>query len=101
MSGFERMLTKQWLAENNYQDVADLIDEVVDEWNKAGKQTRRNWWEVLAGTASGKPRTVAGRQFPVLRAAQERQGLPATPNAISRNQEESPPRIKVSGRWTR
>ncbi len=62
------MLAKQWLLENKYEDVAGLIDEVMDEWKAKGKHTRRNWWEILAGTAKGNPRVVAGRKFPVLRA---------------------------------
>ena len=101
MGSFERMMTKQWLVENEYTDVAALIDEVVGEWNREGKQTRRNWWEVLAGNAHGKARTVAGREFPVLRTAQLRQGLPVTPNAIYRNPKELPPPIKVTGRWAK
>lgn len=101
MARLERMLTKQWLIENDYEDIAGLIDEVVDEWNRAGKQTRRNWWEVLAGTANGSPRSVAGREFPVLRAARVRQGLPVTPNAVCRGERESPPPIKLTGRWTK
>lgn len=82
MARFERMLTKQWLIENDYGEIAGLIDEVVDEWNRPGKQPRRNWWEVLAGTSGGKKRTVAGREFPVPRAAQLRQGFPITENAV-------------------
>lgn len=97
----ERMLTKQWLIENKYEDVAKLIDEVVEEWSRAGKQTRRSWWGVLAGTVQGKSRIVGGREFPVLRAAQRRQGLPITPNAIYRSDQESPPPKKVTGRWAR
>ncbi len=58
------MLTKQWLIENNYKDVANLIDEVVEEWREQDKRTRRNWWEILAGNVEGKPRKVAGREFP-------------------------------------
>ena len=94
-------LISQWLIKHQYQDVADLIDEVVSEWRKAGKQTRRNWWEVLAGTPRGKTRTIAGRVFPVLRAAQERQGLPVTANAICRDEQETPPPIRITGRWAK
>jgi DNA adenine methylase len=97
----ERILTKQWLIENNYKDVADLIDEVVEEWSEEGKHTRRNWWEILAGNVEGKPRKVAGREFPVLRAAQRRQGVPITPNAICRSPKEETPPIKVTGRWAK
>ena len=35
---------RKWLRDNNYNDIADMIDELIDEWNKTGKGTRRNWW---------------------------------------------------------
>lgn len=97
MKKVERTRTQQWLIENNYGEVADLIGEVVAEWRGQGKQTRRNWWDILAGGADGKSRRVAGREFPVLRAAQLRQGVPITPNAICRSSKEVAPPLKMSG----
>lgn len=97
--GLERMLARQWLIENGYKDVAAMIDEVTEEWKAQGKQTRRNWWEILAGGTNGKPRIVANREFPVLRAAQRRQGLPVTKNAIARNRREKAPPVRVTARW--
>lgn len=91
----EPLLAKDWLLENGYSDVARLIDEIESEWRVAGKQTRRNWWEVLSGDSNGKPRHVAGREFPVLRAAQARQGVKETENAISRSPREDPPAIRL------
>jgi len=91
------MPAKQWLLQNKYEDVATLIDEVTDEWKAKGKHTRRNWWEILAGDVKGNPRLVAGREFPVLRAAQLRQGVPATPNAICRDPDEEAPSVRVTG----
>lgn len=93
------MQARTWLRENGYPDVADLIDEVMAEWDAKGVGTRRNWWEILAGDAEGNPRTVAGREFPVLRAAQIRQGVPVTKNAIRRSRKEKPPHIRKTGRW--
>ena len=98
--GLETMLARQWLRENNYDDVADLIDEVVNEWKAGGKQTRRNWWEILAGDSKGEPRVVAGRKFPILRAAQLRQGVTPTEDAICRNPNEEIPTIRLTKRWT-
>jgi len=95
----ESDLTRPWLRENGYDDVADMIDKVMHEWLKEGKRTRRNWWEILAGDAKGRPRKVAGREFPILMAAQKRQGLTITPNAICRRQEENPPPVRETGRW--
>ncbi len=37
--GIERMLAKEWLIQNNYRDIADLIDELVAEWKAQGKRT--------------------------------------------------------------
>ena len=98
--GIERMLARQWLRQNAYEDVADLIDEVVEEWKAQDKNTRRNWWDVLAGDVNGKPRVVAGRRFPVLRAAQLRQGVNVTENALCKNPMEEIPPVRVSRRWS-
>lgn len=99
IGGLERMLARQWLRENNYSDVAKQIDEVVDEWKSQGKQTRRNWWEILAGDTKGNPRIVSGRKFPILRAAQLRQGVGTTDNALCRNPNEEIPPVRVTKRW--
>lgn len=85
---------RDWLRENGYDDVADLIDQIQAEWEKEGKRTRRNWWEVLAGGNDGKSRKIGGREFPVLKVAQIRQGLPVTKNAIRRARSE-----KAPGQW--
>jgi len=97
---FEKTLARQWLRGNGYADVAALIDEVTAEWHATGRGTRRNWWAVLAGGRGGKPCAVAGRVFPVLRAAQIRQGLPVTDNALCRDPLEKPPLCRVPGRRT-
>ena len=97
--GIERMLAREWLIQNNYRDIADLIEEVVAEWKAQDKRTRRNWWEILAGDAHGNPRTVTGKTFPVLRAAQIRQGVPVSSAAICRNPKEEIPPIRVTARW--
>lgn len=93
------MQARQWLLENGYEDIAALIDEVIDEWQKQGKKTRRNWWDILAGDKDGNMRTVAGREFPVLKAARKRKGLKPTKTSISRNKNEKFPPINVTGRW--
>lgn len=77
----EDTAARVWLRANGYPEVAALIEEITTEWARRGKRTRRNWWEVLAGGAHGRPRQVAGRPFPVLKEAQLRQGLPLTVNA--------------------
>jgi len=66
---------KQWLSEHGFADVAAQIAEIEAEWARAGKKTRRNWWDVLAGGPGGKPRVVAGRTFPVIEQARQRQEL--------------------------
>lgn len=93
------MEARKWLRANGYDSEADMIDEILKEWRANGNGTRRNWWDVLAGRANGQPCITAGRTFPILRAAQIRQGRPITENAICRNSSEEVPRIIVSGRW--
>lgn len=90
---------RHWLRENGYDDIADTIDFLIDKWRREGKRTRRNWWDILAGTRAGQPRRVDGIAFAVLRAAQKRQGRPVTKNALSRGKRESIPRIWTTGRW--
>ena len=91
----------EWLRANSYDDVADLIDVVKAENAANGVKTRRNWWVTLAGGENGRPFTVNGREFPVLRAAQIRQGLAITPNAICRNPNEQPLDVVATQRWSR
>jgi len=93
------MTTRDWLRQNGYEDVVELIDEVLAELAARGSKERRNWWDVLAGGKDGKPNAVAGREFPVLRIAQIRQGRPVTPNALSRKKNEQPPDAVRTGRW--
>ena len=77
-----RITVRSWLIENGYPEVAEMINEIQVEWKISGKHTRRNWWDVLSGGKNGSPRTIYGRQFPVLQAAQVRQGKPITQNAL-------------------
>ncbi len=93
------MVARTWLRENGYRDVADLIDEVMADLEEKGSKQRRNWWDVLAGGPSGHAIAVAGRAFPVLKAAQRRQGRRVTSNAIQRNAREVPPKPRKTGRW--
>jgi DNA adenine methylase len=69
---------------NGHADVAASIDSVMDSWVKRGIRTRRNWWDVLAGSPQGRERRVAGKVFPVLAAAQLRQRRRVTKNALTR-----------------
>jgi len=92
---------RHWLRENRYDDVADKIDKVMQHWAKQGNGARKNWWPILAGGKAGRPRIVAGVEFPVLRVAQLRHGLPVTPNAIKRGKNETAPEIRTNGRWSK
>ena len=95
------MRAREWLRQNGYSDVADEIDRVVYRWREEGKRTRRNWWEILAGGMSGKPRIAGGVSFPILRVARIRQGLPESPFAIARSDDEQAPPVRVTARWPR
>jgi hypothetical protein len=93
------MTAREWLAQNGYEDVATLIDEVLAELKAKGSKERRNWWDILSGDSHGNPRIVAGRKFPVLAVAQKRQGKKVTSNAIRGRKREAPPEIRITGRW--
>ena len=88
-----------WLKENGYNDVAETISEIQSEWKERGIKTRRNWWDYLCGDKKGNPKKVAGRELPVLRAAQIRQGKSITENAICRDENEIPPEIWINTKW--
>jgi hypothetical protein len=90
---------RAWLKQHGYQDVLAIIDDAMKTWRAEGIKTRRNWWEILAGDQNGNPRTINGREFPVLKAAQLRQGVPVTPNAICRNDYELIQPIWQTKRW--
>ena len=93
------MTVREWLRASGYEDIADMIDEVVAERQRDGSKERRNWWDVLAGGKDGNPHVIAGRTFPVLISAQKRQGVPITENAIQRSRNETVPNIKPMARW--
>lgn len=95
------MTARQWLSDNGYGDVAELIDEAIARIEAKGRKSRRNWWDTLAGGVDGKPMTREGITFPVLRVAQIRQGKPVTENAICRNASEQPPDVVATKRWGR
>lgn len=93
--------TRKWLRDNGYHDVVDLIDGRLAKWKAQGKTTRRNWWDILAGDEKGRPRTVDGIPFPVLRAARVRQGKSFSADALCRKTDEDPPPVRVTKRWPR
>lgn len=91
-----------WLIENDYPEVAQVIDEILDEWQKSGNKQRRNWWDILAGDKNGNPRVIAGKEIPVLRAAQLRKGIHVTENALCKNKNEKAPLpFREKTRWNK
>lgn len=98
--GSTRITIRTWLIDNGYPEIAEMITEIQAEWKITGKHTRRNWWDILSGGKNGIPRTIYGKQFPVLQAAQIRQGKPVTENALKNAQNEADaPAIFNNGRW--
>jgi hypothetical protein len=90
-----------WLRANGYADFAEIPEVLMARWKAQNKGTRRNWWQMFAGKIDGTPRSADGIDFPVLRAARRRQGLPDVPDAICRNEDEQAPAIRVTPRWPR
>ena len=93
---------RSWLRANGYDDVAKMIEDALEQWAREGVKTRRNWWDILCGDKDGQPKTFGSREFPVLRAAQLRQGRPVTGNALFRGaKEKAPPPKWKTERWTK
>lgn len=95
------MTCRQWLLENKYEDFAALVDQALEKIRAKSRRSRRNWWDTFAGGPDGKPSIREGIEFPVLRAAQIRQGKPITPNAICRSEDEQPPDVVATKGWPR
>jgi len=95
------MDARHWLRANRYDDIADEIDRIIATWKVAGKRTRRNWWDILAGDPDGNPRKVAGRAFPVIRAIQFRNYGRVMEGSIQRARHETAPPIAPIGRWAK
>lgn len=95
-------LARLWLRHNGYSDVEDLIGAITVEWKRAGKRTRRNWFEILGGDKIGRRRIVGGREFPIIASVRARQNLPPVPSAITRREEkEPPPSPRITKRWSK
>jgi len=90
---------RRWLRNNGYADVADTIDAVIDDWRQQGRKTRRNWWDVLAGTENGSARTIGDHVFPILEIARERKGWPPVEDMLLRKGTEIAPPIRELARW--
>jgi hypothetical protein len=99
MKTTNKLNCRQWLRANGYEDIDDRIDQALTKSSARGSKQRRSWWEVLAGGPDGRPLEREGIEFPVLKSAQLREGLPVTPNAICRSPEERFPEKTPSGRW--
>ena len=95
----KNVIIRAWLKLNGYEDILEMIDEAIKIWKSEGIKTRRNWWEILAGDHNGFPRKINGKDFPVLKAAQIRQGKTVTANAICRNDNEVIQPVWQTNRW--
>jgi hypothetical protein len=91
---------KEWLHENNYDDVLRTIEAVERGWKRKGTGTRRDWWEVLAGNPNGNPKKIEGKTFPVLATARKRRGWPVTDGCLCRNSAEECPPVVPQARWS-
>jgi hypothetical protein len=95
------MTCRTWCVENSYPNCVALMDKADALIAAKGRKSRRNWWDTLAGGVDGKPSVREGIEFPVLRAAQIRQGKPITANALCHNENEQVPPVLVTKRWPR
>lgn len=90
---------KEWLLENQYEDVIRKIRRVEERWRKQRKRTRRNWWDVLAGHKDGSPCVIEGVRFPILRAARARKDWDSARRELSRKNSEVPLPVQPQARW--
>lgn len=67
---------RTWLRINGYESIASTIDGILQEWSRKGLKTRRNWWDVLAGTFAGESCKVNGITIPTLNEARLRKKWP-------------------------
>lgn len=93
------MDARTWLRANGYQDIAERIDRLMAKWKAANLATRRDWWLVLAGSASGTPSRVGGKPWPMLAAFRKRHGYKVHSGAIERGPHELAPPIFAQKRW--
>lgn len=97
---YEQQLdARTWLRANGYQDIAERIDRLMTTWKEHDKGTRRDWWLVLAGSPSGRPSRVGGKEWPMLAAFRKRQGYPVHADAIERGPHELAPSVFAQKRW--
>lgn len=89
-----------WLRSVGLDDLADEIERIMQSWKDRGLKTRRNWWEALGGTPSGKPVTVEGVVFPILAAVRRRRGLEPVKGAIKLSSNVAVPEEVPQVRWT-
>ena len=94
-----KMNIKEWLLQNNYDDVLKKINTVEKRWGKKATKTRRNWGDVLAGHKDGSSKTIEGVEFPVLCAARKRKSWPVTDTCLCRNSNEKMPSAVPQIRW--
>lgn len=80
-----------WLRDNGYTSIAKKIVKIEGDWKAKALTTRRNWWDVLAGDKKGKPRSVAGVEFPIIASIRKRQGLGEVFGAKANPGEKPPP----------
>lgn len=88
-----------WCRQSNYSDIADFVERLRTQWAAEGNGTRRNWWDLFAGTKDGKQRIVRGIEIPILQAARKRKSWPIVEGALCRNPEEQIPGISLQTRW--
>lgn len=88
-----------WLRSVGLGTIADEIDRIMQSWKDRGLKTRRNWWEALGGTPSGRPVTVEGFVFPILAAVRERRGLEPVKGAVKLRSSVAVPEEVPQARW--
>lgn len=100
-SSISKITARSWLRDNNYSDVADILDAYIDYNKSRGSGERRNYWDLLAGREDGECIIRHGFKFPILESvrANRKPRFKPSKHAIKRNKLEVIPLPSQQERW--
>jgi DNA adenine methylase len=96
-----RNSAREWLLASGYEDINQSIERIMLEWQRNGVRTRRDWWDVLAGTLKGTPCVINRVTIPILCAARVRKGWPPVGGSLCRGMDQPIPPLTKQARWSK
>jgi hypothetical protein len=94
---------REWLKENGYSDIADMINAYIAHIKSLGSGERRNYWDLLVGRKDGECCMNHGFKFPILESVRKarRPNWKPSIHAIKRNNSEVIPAPVIQKRWNK